>query len=274
MATEATQDRLALKTPESSFLRVMEKEFHFSPRVSRELLSTAQEMLLGSTPASAVRPGQVRAVVASLKAPFGPPLAETEKVEITLTVNAGADDAAVQGQEGVEGVRRGRILRLTEEALEQGGVLTQEDLARVLSVHRRTVVRDIQALKAEGHVVQTRGYVKGVGRGQTHKVRVIELWLDRQGYDKIARWLHHSPQAIKRYVSAFLRMVLLHRQGTVIEEIAFLTQTSVRLVEEYLALYEAALATPHRRKKLEEELARVSGWQESPSEGKKGALNR
>jgi hypothetical protein len=273
VTTQTTQDRLALKTPEASFLRAMEEEFHFSPRVSRELLSTAQEMLLGSTPASAVRPGQVRLVVASLEAPFGPSLAETEKVEITLTVDAGAEDGVVQGQEGLDGVRRGRILRVTEEALEQGGVLTQEDLARVLGMHRRTIVRDIQALKAEGHSVQTRGYVKGVGRGQTHKVRVIELWLDRQGYDKIARWLHHSPQAIKRYVSTFLRVVTLHRQETVTAEIAFLTQSSVSLVGEYLAVYAAAMAEPHRQKKLEEELARVSGWRGAPSEeGKKGAM--
>ena len=43
----------------------------------------------------------------------------------------------------------------------------------------------------------------------------------------------------------------------------------------YLALYEAALGVPHRREKLEEELARVSTWQKVPSEaGKKGAVTR
>ena len=67
----------------------------------------------------------------SLKAPFGPPLTETDKVEVTLTVDAGAEDAKVKAQQGIEGLRQGQILRLTEEALEQGGVLTQEDLARV-----------------------------------------------------------------------------------------------------------------------------------------------
>ena len=230
---------------------------------------------MGGVSSSVVRPGQVRLVVASLKAPFGPPLADTEKVEVTLTIDAGVEDAEVKAQQGPEGVRQGQILRLTEEALEQGGVLTQEDLARVLMVARRTIVRDVNVLKAEGHLAQTRGVVKGVGRGQTHKVRIIELWLDREGYDKIARWMHHSPQSIKRYVSAFLRMVVLHRQGTPEEEIAFLTQSSVRLVKEYLALYEAAMGVPHRREKLEEELARVSTWQKTPSEaGKKGAVTR
>ncbi len=180
MSQTTTQDRLALKTPEAAFLHVMEEEFDFSPRVSRELLSTAQDMLVGGVPSEAVRPGQVRVVVASLKAPFGPPLTETDRVEVTLAMDAGAEDMAVRARESTEELRQGRILRLTEEALEQGGVLTQEDLARVLSVHRRTIARDVKVLKAEGHVIQTRGFVKGIGRGQTHKVRVIELgWTGR-----------------------------------------------------------------------------------------------
>ena len=274
MSQTATQDRLALKTPEAAFLHVMKEEFNFSPRVSRELLSTAQDMLVGGVPSAAVRPGQVRVVVASLKAPFGPPLTEMDQVEVTLTVDAGAEDMAVRAREGAEGLRQGRILRLTEEALEQGGVLTQEDLARVLSVHRRTIARDVKVLKAAGHVIQTRGFVKGIGRGQTHKVRVIELWLDREGYDKIARWLHHSPQAIKRYVSAFLRIVVLHRQGTPVEEIAFLTRTSERLVQDYVAIYESALEVLHRREKLEEELERVSGRRSASSGAEKGAVVR
>ncbi len=269
MSKATTQDRLAVKTPEAAFLHVLRREFNFSPRVSRELLSTAKEMLVGGVPSATVRPGQVRLVVTSLKAPFGPPLEETDKVEVTLTVDAGAEDARVGGREKAEVQRQGRILRLTEESLEQGGVLTQEDLARALGVTARTIRRDVRILKREGHLIQTRGFVKGVGRGQTHKVRIIELWLDREGYDKIARWMRHSPQAIKRYVSTFLRIVVLQRQETPVEEIAFLTRTSVRLVNEYLEVYETAMAKPHRREKLEEELARVSVRQKPSFEGEK-----
>jgi len=107
------------------------------------------------------------------KALFGPPLAEIDKVEVTLTVDNGQEDAEVKRREGAEAQRRGRILRILEEALEQGGVLTQEDVARALRVERRTIARDVKQLKAEGHLVHTRGQVKGVGRGQTHKVRII-----------------------------------------------------------------------------------------------------
>jgi hypothetical protein len=264
------QNRLASKTPEAAFLYVLQKEFNFSQRVSAEVLATAKEMLIGGLPAEALRPGQVRLVVARLNAPFGPPLAETAKIEVTLTVESRIEDADVLAREGREGVRRGRILRLTAEALEQGGVLTQEDLAQLLGVDRRTILRDVQALQAEGHLVHTRGRVKGVGRGQTHKVRIIELWLDREGYDKISRWVHHSLHSIKRYISTFQRIVVLQQEGMAVEQIAFLTRSSVRLVQDYLDVYRAALEVPHHREKLEEELARVSGRTEDATPEEKG----
>ena len=273
MSQATMADRLAVKTPAATFLRVLEKEFDFSQRLAQEILNAAQAELIGLAGGEIVQPGQIRQVVASVKAPFGPPLAEAEKVTVTLTVDAGVEDAVVKECQGVEGQRRGRLLRIIEEALEQGGVLTQEDLAQALGVTRRTIIRDVKALKEEGHLVHTRGQLKGVGRGQTHKVRIIELWLDREGYDKIARWLHHSPQAIKRYVNAFLRIVTLHEKGTAAAEIAFLTQTTPRLVADYLALYQAARAIPHRQEKLAEELERVNPVSQAVDGEKKGMMS-
>lgn len=191
---------------------------------------------------------------------------------MTLTVDGGPEEAEVEVVEGREELRRGRILRLTEEALEQGGVLTQEDLARALGVEARTIRRDIQQLKAEGHLVPTRGRVKGVGRGQTHKVRIIELWPDREGYDKISRRVHHSLSSIKRYISTFQRIVALYLEDMSVEQIAFLTGASTRPVKDYLEVYRAALEMPHRREKLEEELARVTGRGGRASQEEKGGL--
>ncbi len=163
MSEHTASDRLALKTPEASFRHVLESEFNLSYREAREVVSVAREVLGLDRPSGQVRPGQMRLVVASLRAPFGPPLDETARVEVTLTVNAGAEDAAVLSEQGRLAVRRGRMLRLVEEALEQDGVLTEEDLARALQVTRRTIERDVQTLRTAGHLVQTRGQVKGTG---------------------------------------------------------------------------------------------------------------
>ena len=278
MATKTSAQRQAIKTPEAAFVHVLQDELQFSARLSGEVLQAAQELLLGHTACTALRPGQMRVIVASFKAPFGPPLDDTDLVEVTLTLDAGAEDVAVRERDGLAGLRRGRILRLVDEALEQGGVLTHDDLAKVLGVDTRTIRRDVRTLKAAGHLLHTRGPLKGVGRGQTHKVRIIELWLDRESYDRIARWVHHTPQAIQRYVGTFLRIVTLQRKGTPVKEIAFLTQSSVKLVSDYLAVYEAARQQPSRAEKLAEELARVSGVSgsaEKPQkQGEKGGWRR
>jgi biotin operon repressor len=196
-------------------------------------------------------------------------LSETDCIEVTLTVDAGDEDADVQARQGREALRRGRIMRMLDEALDQGGVLTEEDLARVLHVTRRTIERDVRVLRSEGHLIHTRGQLKGVGRGQTHKVRIIELWLNRESYDKIAQWVHHAPQSIKRYVSTFLRVVSLHQQGQAVTEIAFLVNASHKLVQDYLEVYQQAQGRPHQMDKLEEELARVNGLSVA---GKKGEV--
>jgi len=205
MAEISEADRLGAKTPEASLLHILQAEFALSYREAQEVVATARETLGVEEAGHTLRPGQIRVVVARAQAPFGAPLADTARTEVTLTVDAGAEDLLVLEEQGRVSLRRGRILRVLEEALEQGGVLTEEDLGRVLQVTRRTIEREVQALRAEGHLIHTRGQIQGVGRGQTHKVKIIELWLDREGYDKIARWVHHSPLSIKRYIQTFLR---------------------------------------------------------------------
>ena len=59
----------------------------------------------------------VRLVVTSMKAPTGPPLVETARADVTLTVDAGAEDAVVAAQQGGGQPGSGAVLRLQGEAL-------------------------------------------------------------------------------------------------------------------------------------------------------------
>jgi hypothetical protein len=54
-----------------------------------------------------------------------------------------------------------------------------------LSVSLRTVNRDISRIKQRGIEVVTRGYLHNIGRGQTHKVKIIGMYLDRKTYSEI-----------------------------------------------------------------------------------------
>ena len=58
-----------------------------------------------------------------------------------------------------------RMLRLIDEALDQGEILTQEDTARVLNVDVRTIKRDTPHLRKLGYPVRTGGQIRQIGKG-------------------------------------------------------------------------------------------------------------
>ncbi len=86
--------------PRGQFFHVLQDEFNLSYREAREVVSAVQGILGLDRPTGQVRPGQIRLVVVSLRVPFGPPLRDTDRVEVTLTVDAGAEDAEVLAQQG------------------------------------------------------------------------------------------------------------------------------------------------------------------------------
>jgi DNA-binding Lrp family transcriptional regulator len=211
--------------------------------------------------------GQIAVLLAERRARVSQTLAETPKQEVKWTVDAGASDREVLRQYGSEGLRQMRLQRLVSEALEQGAVASQEDLAQALAVDVRTIKRDFKALQAAGIVLVSRGYLHEVGRGQTHKNQIVRRWLGGESYDQLALSTRHSLSSIQRYIQLFVRVVALHeQQEQAASQIAFLLQCSRRLVEEHLLLYQQ-LCEPAQRQRLHEQLQRLQ-----QSEAKKGGL--
>jgi DNA-binding Lrp family transcriptional regulator len=262
---EQTSNRLQAKTPEQRFLRVLKDEFGQPCRVAEVILAEAQACLLGES--SALRPGQVRVLLASAAAGHGHALQQTETKEVTWTIDAGQEDRQVQQRHGPVGLRQVRVQRLLDEALSQGAVATQEDLAQALHVSIRTVKRDCKALEAEGIYLPTRGKLKGIGRGQTHKAQIVGRWLRGETYDQIHLNTRHSVSSIQRYVQAFVRVADLLGQGFNAGEISLVLDMSTYLVNEYLALHDQCDA-PEYRTRLKEQIERLS----RAPRAKRGAL--
>lgn len=232
---EKVTSRLGAKTPQKQFLRTLREEFSTAPRVAEAILLEATEALHGTE--SHLKNGQVKYTLAKRTARTGQPLSETETTEVVWTLYAGSDDVRLLREQGLVALRRAKIIRLLQEALEQDAVATQEDLAYVLHSSVATIKRDFKALQAQEVSLPSRGYVKGVGRGQTHKVQIISLWLKGQTYDQISQAVHHTPGSIRRYITTFSRVVWLHRENYLPHEIALVAQISESLVREYLELY-------------------------------------
>jgi biotin operon repressor len=228
-------DRSLEKTPEKVFINSLRKEYELSPAESAGILELAKVCLFGKLPQTL---GRLKFLCASKKAKHGKPLCEQDMVRVTLTLDNGIEDLEVLKEQGFKALRQKKILRLTGEVYEQGGLLTQEDLARLLQVSSRTIRSDIAELIADGNTIHTRGFDHDIGRGLSHKTRIVDLYLSGYAYAAIMRKTRHGAHSIKRYVSTFGRMLLLLSHDiTDIFELSRLLNQSERLSEEYLELF-------------------------------------
>ncbi len=261
--------RQATKTVEQHFVRTLIEEFQFAPRIAQAVLTEAQESLMwrGQEP----RTGQIRVILSRRQAGHGQALDKTASREVLWTINAGGEDQQVLTTHGREALRRVRIVRLLDEALDQGAAATQEDLALALNVGLRTIKRDCKVLAAQGVYLPTRGNLQGIGRGQTHKALIVGRWLRGETYDQLMLRTRHSLTCIRRYIQSFVRIVELHEQGFSLNQIAHLVEHSESLVQEYLAVYHQNDA-PECRERLAEQLTRLGKAAGHSNEPKKGAL--
>jgi hypothetical protein len=246
--------RMEVKTAEHRYLDLLKTEFGFSTRMAEELLEEAKRHLLGKP--EQIKLGQQRVILVSRKARHGSGLSETDKVEVIWTIDEGKADLEELAKRGPTGLRRHRIQRLLQEAVEQGAVATQEDLAKALQVTPRTIQRDFAALKESGKWLPSRGYLRGIGRGQTHKAAIIGRWLRGETYDQLVVRTHHSLASIRRYIQSFMRVLQLHERGFENHQIALLAQMGEPLVAEYLEVYQQN-NSPACRERLGEQLQRL-----------------
>ena len=233
------QGRLDAKTLDSMFRRRIEEGASCSPFVSQAILRIVKEVF-GLNPNEADRQlglGQIKLLVVDASEPAGKPLDECQKVTVRLTLDDAQEDFRVRTEHGVEGLRRARILRVTAEARDQGGLLSYEDLAfRLFNCGVRTIVRDVNALRQRGVEVPSRGQQQDIGPGQTHRVQAVRLYLQGLEANEIARRLYHTLGSIENYVNTFARVAFLVDKGYGDDEIAFVMRRSSPLVTAYRKL--------------------------------------
>ena len=266
------QGRLAAKTLDSMFRRRIEEGANCPPFVSQAILAAVKEVfgLSNDEPDRQLGLGQMQLLVISAAEPAGKPLDDCQKITVRLTLEAGQDDFKVRMEHGVHGLRRARILRVTAEAREQGGLLSYEDLAyRLFNCGVRTIVRDVGALRRREIEVPTRGQQQDIGPGQTHRVQAVRMYLQGVEANEIARRMYHTLGSIENYITTFARVAFLADKGYGDDEIAFVMRRSVPLVMGYGKLLAEARGKRAYRRRLAEILARIQASDPGP-DGKKG----
>ena len=200
---------------------------------------------------SALKPGQIRLQVIAIEAKVNHSLSESKQVTVTLTLNDDKEDLAIRKTYGLVALRRHKIQRICQEAFDQGGLLTVEDLAyRIFSCGYRTICRDLEYFRNQGIFIPLRSTVKDMGRTLSHRLLIIKLWAQGKEYSEIALNTCHSLSAIQNYVDKFKRTITLSKEGYDVNRIAFLLKLSSSLVEQYIDLYKNLDVVPHREQEL------------------------
>lgn len=256
---ENYRKRLKLKSSEGEFIYELENSYELSPKLSIEILQTAKACLLRE---NNLQEGQIAVRVLGIEERSGKTIEKSEKKKVIITIDNGIEDLELQKEYGRLHLRRIKIQRITEEAIEQDGVLSQEDLSKYLSCTIRTIQRDIRELKKEGLQIITRGYLHNIGKGQTHKVKIIGMYLDGLTYSEIKLKARHSYGAIKRYLDSFTKVVMCQKRGIYnSRSISSVTGMSTPLVKQYLRLIKESKTDSVRKINLEELISR-SGYRE------------
>ena len=237
MEESTIYSRFKEKSLDGQFLWELQNGYELSPRASEGILDVVK--LIYSQEVD-VKVGRVQMMVICQHEPAGKPVSALKKVSIWVTLDSGAEDLEIYRKHGSIYLRRMRILRVTEQIVDGGGVATQEDLSRLFQVDVRTIRRDLSYLRSQGYEVITRGVWSDIGRSISHRVIIVEKHLQGLTYTEICRQTRHSTKAVKRYINTFGRVAtLLSKKITNLKEISFYVGISERLAQEYKKLYNA-----------------------------------
>jgi len=253
-AEESTK-RLELRSAAHTFTRIISEGTHCSPFEASIITEKAQEVFqLGVyDERQALQPGQMIWQAIDEKEPPGKPLSACLFKRIRLTVLCLEEDLEVLKSYGHSAKRGQQILRMTQEAVDQQALLTQEDLAVILDSDVKTIRSDIRRYQDKhGIVIPTRGNKKDIGPGLTHRDRTVELFIQGKDAVAIARDLNHSLKAVERYIQGFCRVVYCQAQLRNTLKSALVVGVSVAAVNRYLGLKDKYWNTPEYRDRLEE----------------------
>jgi hypothetical protein len=160
-------------------------------------------------------------------------------VPVILDLVTDEDLQALAQGEAFSNLRRRRHARLLDQALAQGGVLAQTDLAALTLTTAQQVGDDIaQVQRMQGRSLPYRGTIQDLGPTLSHKVQVARLL--EAGYlePEICRRLSptHSLRSVEHYAQLYKNTLKLLEQGFAPAEISSILSLNRSLLNEYIQI--------------------------------------
>jgi len=129
-----------------------------------------------------------------------------------------------------------KAIRLSEQAYEQGGLLSNCDLAELLNTQDSRIATILAKHERDtGRIVPRRATLHDVGTGVTHKVIICtSRYVKGKESEQIARDTYHTVEAVDRYLGQYDRVRFCRLQGMSSEDTSRALNCSHNLVLQYL----------------------------------------
>ena len=131
------------------------------------------------------------------------------------------------------------IGRITNEAYEQGSLLSMRDIAVILKRAPGTISTLRQEYEKENNVLlPTVATLQDVGSGITHKAMILrKILIEKKDMRKVRDETKHTQGAIDRYLKDYRRVEILFDDGKETAYIAQVTTMQKFLIEQYKEIY-------------------------------------
>lgn len=186
---------------------------------------------------SHMRPGQIvwPTVHKDETSSYGKSIRQTRLTTVVLDLIQSKDAKDRAKGKKLREIKKEAIARMCQQSFEQGGCMTNAELAILLKISVGTVSNYIKEWEWQNkEVLPRRGSIHDIGPTLTHKKIIIEkLFLEQKTVQQVSRETYHSLAAIQRYISTFKQILLCRQKGMNTDEIAYAVKRTKRLVREY-----------------------------------------
>lgn len=140
------------------------------------------------------------------------------------------------------------MVRLLKSAKEQGGLLSGAELSVLMNRSLSTIGKYLKAYQEKTQeILPLKGYVLDQGSLPTHKGIIVSLYEQGISPADIVLKTSHSQTAVDRYLKQYEQIKKLIEKGLDEESIRGITGRSLKVVKEYIKLYNNFY--PKKRKK-------------------------
>jgi len=167
------QNRLQSKSIKNSIVNKIASDFNLTPILAEAYFNQIKNYFIEHADIN-LSSGQIHYLAIDDREPAGKPVTLCKKISVALTIH-NAMKTSLFTKKKVLPVCEDRLLRITKEAIEQGTLLSYEDIAFLLTTSIVTIKRDVAQLRRGGLTIPSRGWRHDMGRGTTHKSQILEL---------------------------------------------------------------------------------------------------